>query len=64
MYYLGGVVLKILKNKNKYIKGIMVFVFLFLVIIVGVFLINDLSMKNMEEKVMEFVNVEGDDVKD
>ena len=56
--------MKILKNKNKYIKGIMAFVFLSLATTAGVFLINDLSMKNMEEKVMESANVEGDDVKD
>ncbi|EIS9085243.1 amidase domain-containing protein [Clostridioides difficile] len=61
---MGGVALKILKNKNKYIKGIMAFVFLSLATTAGVFLINDLSMKNMEEKVMESANVEGDDVKD
>ena len=42
----------------------MAFVFLSLATPAGVFLINDLSMKNMEEKVMESANVEGDDVKD
>ncbi len=41
----------------------MAFVFLSLATTAGVFLINDLSMKNMEEKVMESANVEGDDVK-